>query len=64
MGCGHFRHENRLAFFRSISGIIDYETLDAERNFMQQRLHCTGVIYQLICCAMIRPKKTGQDVQL
>lgn len=28
---------------------------------MQQRLHCTGIIYQLICCAMIRPKKTGQD---
>ncbi|MCV5766794.1 hypothetical protein OFN22_25035, partial [Escherichia coli] len=27
-------------------------------------LHCTGIIYQLICCAMIRPKKTGQDVQL
>ena len=24
---------------------------------MQQRLHCTGIIYQLICCAMIRPKK-------
>ncbi|EBC9734746.1 hypothetical protein EF731_23950 [Salmonella enterica subsp. enterica serovar Derby] len=31
---------------------------------MQQRLHCTGIIYQLICCAMIRPKETGQDVQL
>ncbi len=28
---------------------------------MQQRLHCTGIIYQLICCAMIRPKETGQD---
>ncbi|EAA8518278.1 hypothetical protein EEJ88_23165, partial [Salmonella enterica] len=33
------------------------KNLDAERHFMQQRLYSTGIIYQLICCAMIPPKK-------
>ncbi|HGX9207645.1 TPA: hypothetical protein ACJIXD_005073, partial [Escherichia coli] len=60
VGCGHFRHENRLAFFRSISGIFDKKILAAERDFMQQRLYCTGIIY----LAIILPEETGQDVQL
>ncbi|RCY40909.1 hypothetical protein DTL35_26895 [Escherichia coli] len=35
--------------------------LTAERDFMQQRLYFTGIIYQLICCAMILllPKGTS-----
>ncbi|EEU9261556.1 hypothetical protein FYX76_23540 [Escherichia coli] len=35
--------------------------LTAERDFMQQRLYCTGIIYQLICRAMILllPKGTS-----